>query len=203
MLFGPATVGRVRSDEPLEMLVVAETENTLDLAADVYGNLLGVGIPVHLLVATPAEVEHRRQTDGLIYPYALDQGLVVYETKKAAASAPDGSGERPPRDPNPDPAILEEVVRRVVEVANPRKIIVFGPAARGELLWGRDLPLLIVAETGHARNLAGEIYMRLKGVGIGVAAVVATPARVERYRHQNGLVFKYALETGTVVYDAA
>ena len=33
----------------------------------------------------------------------------------------------------PDPAILAEVVRRIVEVAHPDRIVLFGSAARGQM----------------------------------------------------------------------
>jgi predicted nucleotidyltransferase len=33
----------------------------------------------------------------------------------------------------PDPAILAEVVRRIVEVAHPDRIVLFGSAARGQI----------------------------------------------------------------------
>jgi hypothetical protein len=33
----------------------------------------------------------------------------------------------------PDPAILADVVKRVVEAANPEKIVLFGSAARGTM----------------------------------------------------------------------
>ena len=102
-----------------------------------------------------------------------------------------------------DQALLDEVVRRVVEAADPRKIILFGPAAQGRMEPGADIPLLIVAETENQHETAADIYEKLYGVGIGVTAVVTTPERMERHSDTPGLVFRHALDDGKVLYDAA
>jgi uncharacterized protein len=39
----------------------------------------------------------------------------------------------------PDPAILEDLVRRVIESVHPLRIILFGSAARGEMGPNSDL----------------------------------------------------------------
>ena len=44
-----------------------------------------------------------------------------------------------------DPEVLADIVRRVVEVASPEKIILFGSAARGEMGPHNDVDLLISA----------------------------------------------------------
>lgn len=51
--------------------------------------------------------------------------------------------------------ILDEIVRRIVEVAQPDRIILFGSAARGEMGPDSDLDLLVVkAGVPHRRRLA-------------------------------------------------
>jgi predicted nucleotidyltransferase len=40
--------------------------------------------------------------------------------------------------------VLDDVVRRIVEVAAPEKIILFGSAARGELGPNSDIDLLVI-----------------------------------------------------------
>ena len=52
------------------------------------------------------------------------------------------------------PDVLDEVVQRIVAVADPEKIILFGPAARGELGPDSDLDLLVVKSGVHRRKLA-------------------------------------------------
>ena len=102
----------------------------------------------------------------------------------------------------PDRHVLEDVVRRIVAVARPERIILFGSAARGGMGPHGDFDLLIVKEGAHRRNLAGRIYENLHGVGAAVDVVVVTPADVERYRDSHALVIKPALDDGKVVYES-
>ncbi len=45
---------------------------------------------------------------------------------------------------NPDPAILDELVRRTVQAVDPVRIILFGSAARGKMGPNSDLDILVV-----------------------------------------------------------
>lgn len=102
-----------------------------------------------------------------------------------------------------DQAVLAEVIRRIVEVADPEKIILFGSAARGDKNPHSDLDLLIIKEGGDALDLMGRIYMRLHGVGTAVDALVVSPEDVERYKNSHALVFRPALQEGRVIYENA
>ena len=44
-------------------------------------------------------------------------------------------------------AVLDEIIRRIVEVVQPEKIVMFGSAARGEMGPNSDVDLLVVMET--------------------------------------------------------
>ncbi len=101
-----------------------------------------------------------------------------------------------------DPRVLHDIVRRVVEIAAPERIILFGSAARGEMGPHSDVDLLVVAETDDAHRLTADIYGNLFGVGAPVEVIVASPEQVERHRDTHSLVFKPALREGRVVYDA-
>lgn len=97
-------------------------------------------------------------------------------------------------------ASIEDVVRRVVGIARPERIILFGSAARGEL--ADDIDLLVVKSGAHRRKLAGEIYLGLADLGQPVDVVVVTPEDLERYAESPGLVIGPALREGKVVYAA-
>ncbi len=98
---------------------------------------------------------------------------------------------------------LREIVRRVVEVARPQRIIVFGSAARGQMGPNSDVDLLIIKRGKFDYDrLVGDIYMNLHGVGQAVDVIVATPAQVRRYRHTHCLVIAPALREGKEVYRA-
>jgi len=100
------------------------------------------------------------------------------------------------------PHVLDEIVQRIVKVADPDKIILFGSAARGEMGRHSDVDLLVV-KSGcvHRRKLAEEIYKSLLGVELPVDVVVATTEDLERYKDSIGLVYRTALQEGKVIYD--
>ena len=102
-----------------------------------------------------------------------------------------------------DHQTLDDIIQRVVEVAQPQKIILFGSAARGEMGPNSDVDLLVIKDTEDVRGLAARIYRQLRGIRVAVDAVVVAPAHVERYKDSHALVIKPALREGTVVYEAA
>lgn len=102
-----------------------------------------------------------------------------------------------------DQSTLDKIVRRVVEAADPERIILFGSAARGEMGPHSDIDLLVVTDCVHRRELAGRIYRRLVGVGAAVDVIVVTPEDLERYRDSHALIVKPALREGSVVHEAA
>ena len=101
-----------------------------------------------------------------------------------------------------DQDTLDSIVGRIVEVAQPERIILFGSAARGEMGRNSDVDLLIVKDGADALDLMARIYRRLHGVGAAVDAIVVSPADVERYKNSHALVIKPALREGRVVYEA-
>lgn len=102
-----------------------------------------------------------------------------------------------------DQQILNEIIHRIVEVAHPDKIILFGSAARAQMDANSDVDLLIIKGGNfHRGRLTEEIYMNLFGVGQAVDIVVVTPEDVERYRDSMALIIRPALEEGKVVYAA-
>ena len=101
------------------------------------------------------------------------------------------------------PPQLDEIVRRIVEVAKPQRIIMFGSAARGTMGPDSDIDLLVVKEPPvHRRHLAQDIYMHMLGVGQAVDIIVATPEDLERYGQSPGLVYRWALQEGKEIYAA-
>jgi predicted nucleotidyltransferase len=99
--------------------------------------------------------------------------------------------------------MLQEIIRRIVEVASPERIILFGSAARGEMGYNSDVDLLVVKDGEYEYSrLVGDIYINLHGVGQAVDIVLATPEQVEKYRDVHCLIIKPALQEGKEVYRA-
>ena len=95
-----------------------------------------------------------------------------------------------------DQATLDDVIGRIVEVAEPEKIILFGSTARGDADANSDIDLLIIKDGVDALDLMARIYRRLHGVGAAVDAIVVSPDDVERYKDSHALIIKPAIQDG-------
>src|SRR5437667_12171162 len=102
----------------------------------------------------------------------------------------------------PDPAVLKDVVRRVVRAARPERIVLFGSAARGEMGPNSDYDLLVIkgGKFNYWRVLTS-IYRQLPGTA-AVDVVLVTSEDAERYRDTHCLVICPALREGKVIYDS-
>jgi predicted nucleotidyltransferase len=98
-------------------------------------------------------------------------------------------------------SLLADIVRRVVAVAEPDQIVLFGSAARGTMGLHSDVDLLIVKSGRfHRGRLTEAIYRGLRGVEAAVDVVVATPEEIRRYHDDPYLIVAAALKEGKVVY---
>ncbi len=113
------------------------------------------------------------------------------------------SNQREKRHHKLDPAVLNDIVTRVVKAAKPERIVLFGSAARGKMGPNSDVDLLVIKGGKFDRGrLTTAIYRHLYGVEAAVDVVVVTPGEVERYRDTPCLVICPALREGEVVYGA-
>ena len=101
-----------------------------------------------------------------------------------------------------DQDTLDDIIRRIVEVAQPDKIVLFGSAARGDMGPHSDVDLLVIKGGTDSLSLTRRIYSRLIGAAAAVAAIVVSPEDVERYKDSHALIVKPALRDGRVVYEA-
>ena len=104
---------------------------------------------------------------------------------------------------NPNSEILKEAVRRIIEVANPTSIILFGSAARGEMKPDSDIDLLVVV-SGDAdrRKILRSIYRNMIGFDFAVDVVIATEEILKKHRDNFSLVYYAALKEGKKIYAA-
>ena len=99
--------------------------------------------------------------------------------------------------------ILDQIITRIVDTANPTRIILFGSAVKDKMGPNSDFDILVVMPPGsHRRNTARAIYRNLVGVGFAVDVVVVTEEDIQRYGDHTGFVIKPALEEGKILYAA-
>jgi uncharacterized protein len=104
----------------------------------------------------------------------------------------------------PKPQLIDEIVRRILEVSKPRRLILFGSAARGEMGADSDLDILVIMPDGvHRRRTAQIIYRRLAGLGLPKDIVVVTESDVREHGGNPSMVLYPALQEGKELYHAA
>jgi HEPN domain-containing protein/predicted nucleotidyltransferase len=100
---------------------------------------------------------------------------------------------------------IDEAVRRLVEVARPTRIILFGSAARGELHEHSDLDLMVVLPEPPVPShgaVVTRFYSALAGIPMAKDIVVVTEDRLAELGDRPSLVYREALREGKVVYEA-
>ena len=103
-----------------------------------------------------------------------------------------------------DDEVLDEIVRRIVEVADPDKIILFGSRARGEARNGSDYDILVVGDTAepYSRRTV-PVYLSLSGLGISKDVVWWTPEEIDEWRNVRVHFITAVVREGLVIYERA
>ncbi len=105
---------------------------------------------------------------------------------------------------SPDPAVLQELVRRVVDSVHPLRIILFGSAARGEMGPNSDLDaLVVVADQSDCHAVNKILARKLRGLGFATDIVVVRQGDLDQYGNNPYLVLHTALSEGKELYRAA
>jgi predicted nucleotidyltransferase len=103
----------------------------------------------------------------------------------------------------PTQDVLDELVRRIVAEVGPRRVVLFGSAARGEMRPDSDIDLLIVMPDGaHRRRTAQQLYGRMGCDRPPVDLVVATESDILDHGDAPGYVYRVALREGRELYAA-
>jgi predicted nucleotidyltransferase len=102
----------------------------------------------------------------------------------------------------PNAKAVDELVRRIREVASPRRIILFGSVARGEAGPESDLDVLVVVASGNRRDITRRVYANLIGFDFPADVVVATEEDICLHADNPGLIYRHAVREGREVYAA-
>jgi uncharacterized protein len=103
-----------------------------------------------------------------------------------------------------DDSLLSEVVRRILTVAAPDRIILFGSAAAGTMTKDSDLDLLVVEpEPGNTRHESVRIRRALDDIAYPVDVIVIATRRFEETKGVVGGIAYPANRYGRVLYESA
>jgi predicted nucleotidyltransferase len=90
-----------------------------------------------------------------------------------------------PRDVQRDIAILKEVVRRIVSVAEPDQVILFGSAARGQLHPNSDFDLLVIKSgISDTYEFTRYLHAHLFDIRMPIDLIVATPEEIQASQYK-------------------
>jgi len=99
-------------------------------------------------------------------------------------------------------AILEEMTQRIVRVAHPHKIVLFGSRARGNVGKDSDWDLLVVADSEEPRyKRSPPLYGALSDLRQPVDILVYTPEEIEDWGQVESAFVTTALREGRILYE--
>lgn len=98
---------------------------------------------------------------------------------------------------------IRQAVQRIVQTAQPKKVILFGSYARGDVTPDSDLDLMVIL-SGHPDKVAEMIRLRqaIGAVGTGVDVLVFSEEEAHRRGQVPGTVVYWANKEGKVLYEA-
>src|SRR5712692_1815786 len=103
-----------------------------------------------------------------------------------------------------DEKLTHEIVRRVLSVSKPERIILFGSAATGQMTKDSDIDLLVVEPApANTRERSVEIRDAVGDIGFPVDVIVMRTERFERTKRVIGGIAYPANKYGRVIYAAA
>jgi len=100
-----------------------------------------------------------------------------------------------------DETLLDEIVRRILAVARPDRIILFGSAATGRMTKDSDIDLLVLEPAPpNTRERSVEIRDAVGNIGYPVDVIVMRTERYERTKRVIGGIAYPANKYGRVIY---
>jgi uncharacterized protein len=102
------------------------------------------------------------------------------------------------------PEKVQAVVRMIIDSAHPRRIILFGSCARGEITADSDLDILVVSgeEVTNPRKESVRIRRELKDIDMSMDIIVVPESVLEELADAPGLIYREILREGETVYES-
>lgn len=102
------------------------------------------------------------------------------------------------------PAKINAAMRRMVQVAHPSRVVLFGSAARRGTDAPRDADFLIISQRAvkSPRKESVRIRRALRGIAMPMDILLISEPQWQDAAIRPGLIYREALRDGKVIYDA-
>jgi predicted nucleotidyltransferase len=96
---------------------------------------------------------------------------------------------------------IQEAVARIVQYAQPLRIVAFGSWARGEQRPDSDLDLAVILEDGPAALARRPSYDLLEGIRMSVDLIVTSRQHHDQFRQSLNSIHRTIANEGRVLYE--
>jgi predicted nucleotidyltransferase len=101
-----------------------------------------------------------------------------------------------------DAKLIDEIVRRIVGVIQPEKVILFGSRARDEARPESDIDLLVIAKSTLPRyRRSAPLYGALSDILISMDILVYSPEEVKEWSKVRQAFVTTAIREGKIIYE--
>lgn len=101
-----------------------------------------------------------------------------------------------------DAKLMDEIVRRIVEVIQPEKVILFGSQSRDEARPESDIDLLVIAKSTQPRyRRSAPLYGVLSDILVPMDILVYSPEEVKEWSKVRQAFVTIAIREGKVIYE--
>lgn len=103
------------------------------------------------------------------------------------------------------PEKVQTAIQKIIEVSQPRKLILFGSYVSGETHPNSDLDILIVTreDVENPRKESVRIRRALKGILMSMDILVVPESKLRELSNLPGLIYREATRNGKVVYESS
>ena len=98
--------------------------------------------------------------------------------------------------------LVRDIVRRIVDTAQPEKVILFGSQARGTSRPDSDFDVLLIKQSDEPRyRRSAPLYVALADLPVEVEVMVYTPEEVGEWSEVPQAFITTAVREGTTIYE--
>jgi predicted nucleotidyltransferase len=102
------------------------------------------------------------------------------------------------------PSKVESAINKIIEVGNPKKIILFGSYVKNMTHANSDVDFLVVSRNDieNPRKESVRIRRALRGISMPMDIIVVPERTWTRFKDQPGMIYREALREGKIVYES-